>query len=178
MKYDVKDIAIIALTAALTVVIGYLFYVVGSFFPIPGYKFIIFAPFLGFMIFIPTRKIQKVGVISAVSIVFAALMTPVSVFMGIAIFMTGITTDLLTLLLLHNYNQMWKITASVGLYPMFSVLWSFLVSYYFTGNAMYQLVGGWISILLLCLVIYILGVVGAYLSNKVIFSRISKSIIS
>ncbi|MPW25656.1 hypothetical protein GC105_07620 [Alkalibaculum sp. M08DMB] len=175
MKYTVKDIVVIGLMAALTVVIGYVFYIVGSMFPIPGYKFIIFAPFLGFMIFIPTRKIQKIGVISAMSTVFAALMSPVSVFMGIAIFMTGITTDLFTLIILHNYRHTWKITASAGIYPMFAVLWAFLVSYYFTGNAMYKLIGGWISITLLCIVIYILGLLGAYLANKVVYKRIFKS---
>jgi len=172
MKYTVKDIVIIALVAALTVVIGYLFYVAGSVFPVPGFKFVVFAPFLGFMLFIPTRKIQKIGVITAISTVFAALMSSVSLFMGIAIFMTGITTDLLTLLFFRNYNQTWKITASVGFYPVFAVLWAFLVSYLFTGNAMYKLVGGWISITLLCIVIYILGLVGAYLANKVIYTRI------
>lgn len=48
-----KDIAMIGIVGALTVVIGYALYIMGSFFSILGHKFIIFTPFLGLILFIP-----------------------------------------------------------------------------------------------------------------------------
>ncbi|WP_170834802.1 hypothetical protein [Natronincola peptidivorans] len=168
-----KDMTMIGIVGALTVVIGYVFYFMGSFLPIPGHKFIILAPFLGFMLFIPVQKVQKIGVITTVSTVFAILMTPVTLFMGIAIFLTGITTDLITLLLFRDYKHSWKIMASVGLYPMISILLTFFVSYHFTGNAMYKLLGNWVHITILSSIIYILGIVGAYLSSKIIYNRVA-----
>ena len=65
--------------------------------------------------------------------------------------------------------------SSVSLYPVTAVLWAFMMSYYFTGNAIYTLVGGWLSIAMLCLIIYTLGAVGAYLSNKLVYTRIIKA---
>lgn len=172
MRYSVKDIAIMALTAAITVVIGYIFYGAGRLLPIPGNKFMVFAPLLSFMMFIPTCNIKKIGVITTISGILAFLMMPITVFMSIALIMSGITTDLFTLLLFQNYRSTWKIMASVGFYPVSCLLWAFIVSYYFTGNAIYNLTGGWLTIVILCVIIYILGVIGAYLSNKVIYTRI------
>ncbi len=172
MKYTAKDITLIALTGALTVVIGYAFYIVGSFLPVPGLKFVIFAPFLSFMMFIPVIKIQRIGVMTAVSIVFAALMAPVTLFMALAIFLTGLTAEITAFLLFRNYKTTWKMIGSVAFYPTYAVLWAFATARYFTGNALYSLTGGWTFVVVLCLFIYGLGLVGGYLSNRVIFKRL------
>lgn len=111
MKYCAKDIAVISLVAALTVVLGYVFYAIGRFFPIPGHKFMIFAPFLGFIMFIPASKTKKIGVMTVFSFVFAFIMTHISFVMALAIIMAGITADLITLILFHNYKKTWKIIA-------------------------------------------------------------------
>ncbi len=172
MKYTVKEITLIAIVAALTVVIGYVFYFVGSFFPVPGHKFVIFAPFLGFMVFIPVRKVGKMGVMTAASTVFAVLMAPVTIFMAMAIFLTGVSAELTAWILVRNYHKLWKMIVSVAFYPTYAVLWTFFVAYYFTGNALYRLTGGWVFLVVLCLLIYGLGALGAYLANKVIYKRL------
>lgn len=172
MKYTAKDITLIALTGALTVVIGYAFYIVGSFLPIPGHKFVIFAPFLSFMMFIPVCKIQKIGVMIAVSTVFAVLMAPVTFFMALAIFLTGLSAEITALLLFRNYKTTWKMIGSVALYPTYAILWAFATARYFTGNAIYRFVGGWPFVVFLCLLVYGLGLLGGYLSNKVVFKRL------
>lgn len=172
MKYTVKDITLIALTGALTVVIGYVFYIAGSFLPIPGHKFVIFAPFLSFMMFIPVRKIKRIGVVTAVSVVFAALMAPITFFMALAIFLTGLSTEITTIFLFRNYSMTWKMIVSVAFYPTYAVLWAFFTARYFTSNAIYSLVGGWIFVVSLCLLIFSLGLLGGYLSNRVIFKRL------
>ncbi len=175
MKYSAKDIAIIALTAVLTVVFGYVFYLAGSLIPIPGYKFVVFAPFLGFMMYIPVAKIRRIGVMSAASFVFALLMAPITFFMGIAILATGICTDLVSLLVFRKYTSTKRVIASVAFYPSFAVIWAFLISNYLTGNVLYRLAGGWFLISMLCVVIYPLGILGAYLSDKFIYKRITKT---
>ncbi|MDP3386237.1 MAG: hypothetical protein Q8S24_03295 [Eubacteriales bacterium] len=172
MKYTAKDITLIALTGALTVVIGYVFYIIGSFLPVPGHKFVIFAPFLSFMMFIPVRKIQRIGVMTAVSIVFAALMVPVTFFMALAIFLTGLSAELTAFLLFRDYKTTWKMIGAVAFYPTYAILWAFATARYFTGNAIYTLVGGWTFVIVLCLLIYGLGLLGGYLSNRVIFKRL------
>lgn len=173
MKYTAKDITLIALTGALTVIIGYVFYIIGSFLPIPGHKFVIFAPFLSFMMFIPVRKIGRLGVMTAVSVVFAALMAPVTFFMALAILLTGLSTEITAFLLFRNYNTIWKMIGAVAFYPTYAVLWAFVTAQYFTGNAIYRLVGGWSFIVVLCLLIYGLGLLGGFLSEKVIFKRLN-----
>ncbi len=174
MKYAVKDITIIALTSALTVVIGYAFYLAGSLFPLPGYKFVIFAPFLSFMLYIPVAKVCKLGTISAVSFIFAILMLPVTIFMSLAIFMSGICSDLLTLLFIRKYQTSLRIVISVAFYPLFSLLWAFFVANYFTGNAMYIITGGLFPVIVLCIIVYILGLLGGNLSRKFVYRRIFK----
>lgn len=175
MKYSAKDISIIALTAVLTVVFGYVFYLAGSLIPIPGYKFVVFAPFLGLMMYIPVARIRRIGVISAASFVFALLMAPVTFFMGIAILATGVCTDLVSFLIFRKYTSTKKIIASVAFFPSFAVLWAFLISNYLTGNVLYRLAGGWLVIGFLCIVLYPLGILGAYISDKFIYKRITKT---
>jgi energy-coupling factor transport system substrate-specific component len=64
---------------------------------------------------------------------------------------------------------------SVGIYPVAAVLCASAAAYYFTGNVIYRLTGGWLFIVVLSAVIYALGVAGAYASNKVVYQRIEKS---
>ncbi|HAE61927.1 MAG TPA: hypothetical protein DCG38_06305 [Eubacteriaceae bacterium] len=175
MKYTVKDITLIGVVAALTVVVGYVFYIAGSFFPIPGLKFVVFAPFLGFMMFIPVRKVQKIGVVSAVNLVFGVLMAPVSIVMSIAIVSAGLIAELISWIIFRDYRTLRKMILSVGIYPVAAVLCASAAAYYFTGNVIYRLTGGWLFIVVLSAVIYALGVAGAYASNKVVYQRIEKS---
>jgi energy-coupling factor transport system substrate-specific component len=176
MKYTVKDITLIGVVAALTVVVGYVFYIAGSFFPVPGLKFVVFAPFLGFMMFIPVRKVQKIGVMSAVNLVFGALMAPVSIVMSIAIVSAGVSAELIAFIIFRNYGTLRKMLLAVGIYPVMAVLCASAAAYYFTGNAIYRLTGGWVFILILSAVIYMLGVAGAWMSNKVVYQRIGEKI--
>ncbi|MBF7095508.1 MptD family putative ECF transporter S component [Alkalibacter mobilis] len=174
MKYSVKDITLIGLVAALTVVVGYVFYLAGSLFPVPGYKFVVFAPFLSFMMYIPVRKIRKMGVMTIVNLVFGLLMSMVSLIMSIAIISAGITAELVAWLIFRNYETEKKSILAVAIYPVSAVLCASAASNYFTGNAIYRLSGGWKFLIGLSVLIYLLGVFGAYMSNKVVYKRIEE----
>ncbi|HCX65884.1 MAG TPA: hypothetical protein DHN33_11830 [Eubacteriaceae bacterium] len=175
MKYSVKEITSIGLVAALIAVIGFVFYFIGSLFPVPGYKFVVFAPFLSFMLFIPVYKIKKTGVIAAISSVFALIMASITIFMSIAIFLTGICTEVLAFVLFRRYDTPLRTMLAVSIYPVFAVLWAFFVADYFTGNALYQLSGGGLFLVVLCGVIYAFGFVGANISYKVVYKRLEKA---
>lgn len=172
MRYSTKEIAIIAITSALTVVIGFLFYLMGSVLPIPGNKFLIFAPFLGFMFYVPVDKIGRVGTMSVVSAIFAFIMGFVNIFMSVAILFAGFTSDILTLILFRNYDSEFKKLASVGLYAPFAFLWAFVMSYYFTGNRMFLLIGDKRVLIPIVLITYGLGVTGAFISKDLLKKRI------
>ncbi|WP_053955872.1 hypothetical protein [Inediibacterium massiliense] len=172
MKFSVKEITLIGITAAMMVAIGYVLYVAGSFLPIPGSKFIMFSPFLGFILTMPIYKIKKIGVLSAISFVFGMIMSGISIFMGLAILASGIFSDLLSKILFKNYNSTNKIMLSVGLYPMCSLINSFLVGVYITGNKAFALDGGYEMLLIISLIIYGLGVFGSYVALKLLPSRV------
>ncbi|WP_129595950.1 hypothetical protein [Anaerophilus nitritogenes] len=174
MKFKVNEITIIGITAALMVAIGYILYVTGSFLPIPGSKFLMFSPFLGFILTMPIYKIRRMGVLSAISFVFGIIMSSISIFMGLSILASGIFTDLLSKILFKNYNSNQKIILSIGFYPMFSLINSFLVGLYITGNKAFALDGGYDMLGIVSCIIYALGVLGSYAALKVLPSRIMK----
>ena len=172
MKLSIKDITFISILASITVVIGFVFYFLGGFLPVPGSKFIIFAPFLGCIMYFPVRKKQKIGVISTLCIIFAFLMLFFNLFMSLAIVLAGICTDLYSLIVFHNYQQDWKMIASAGFYPAASFFWAFIMTYYFTGAVLFETGKIWIIMIILFILIYCLGITGAYISKKIIYPKI------
>jgi energy-coupling factor transport system substrate-specific component len=175
LKFSTKEIAVISITAALTVVIGFLFYSLGSVLPIPGNKFLIFAPFLGFMIYIPIDQTRRVGTMSVVSAIFAFIMGFINIFMAIAILLSGLTSDLLTIILFRNYKSEAKKVASAGLFASTSFIWAFIMSYYFTGNRVFLLIGDKRVLIPIVIVTYGLGVIGAFISKDLIKKRIKNN---
>ncbi len=172
MTFTTKETALIALVAALNVVIGSVFYLAGNLLPVPGNKFLLFGPFLGFMMYVLLRTVPKRGTIFAASTVFSVLMLPFHFFMGMAIVGTGITTELGNLLLFRRFDSDRKIRWGAALYPAMAFVWAFFVSVYLTGNLVFLLVGNWWVFSLLVLSIYLLGGLGAWLASRFVYERI------
>lgn len=175
MKFETKEITLIGLVAALTVAVGSVFYFVGHLFPVPGYKFVVFAPFLGFMIYIPMRKIGKIGVVTAINLIFGLIMSTISFVMTVAIISAGILAELVAWILFRKYDTPRKTMLAAGLYPVAAVLCASYASFALAGNLMYQLVGGGTFILLLSVIVYIMGVLGAYFGDRFVYQRIFPS---
>ena len=172
MKYSLKEVILIALTAVLMVTVGYVSFIIAAVLPIPGSKFLMHSALLSFMFTFPLIHIRKIGTLSLISFVFAFIMSFISIFMGIAIFSAGLLTDGITLLLFKNYNSNKKILFSTAFYPAFSLLTSFFVTHYITGNKLYLMIDGNISLIILSIILYALGLIGSYGAIKVIPSRI------
>lgn len=172
MTYSVRDIATISITVSLTFVLGYVFYLMGNVLPIPGNKFLIFAPFLGFMIYIPIDRVGRVGVITAVSVVFGFIMGLINIGMAIAILLAGVTSDILTRVSVRSYTSPRRKIISAGFFSATSFLWAFIVSYYFTGNRAFLLIANKWLLIPLVVIIYLLGVVGALMSKNMLEKRV------
>ncbi len=172
MKYNIKEMIFIALTAALMVAVGYVVFIVANFFPLPGSKLVIMTPFLSFMLTIPIIFIRKIGTVSIISFIFAFIMSFISLFMGLAIFVSGLLTDLLSLIILRNYNSHSKIILSAAFFPVFSMITSFIVTNYITGNKAIFLIGNINTLIIITIIIFSLGILGSYTALKVLPKKV------
>jgi energy-coupling factor transport system substrate-specific component len=172
LKYRAKELLIMALTASLMFVVGYFLFVIGSFLGIASSKFLMFAPFFSFMLTIIVNHLRKLWTVSLISFVLAFIMSFISIFMGAAILVSGIFTDILALLLFRGYNSDKKILFSIPFYSLFSFLTSFVIVNYITGNKVYILATNPTILTVTSIVIYILGFIGSNVAMKVIVPRI------
>ena len=172
MRFDVREIASIALVAALTIVVGFVFYTAGNLLPVPGNKFLMFGPFLGFMIAMALWKVPRHGTVLAVNGVFALIMVNISAFMGLAIALAGIFWELLSLILFRDLKKKRIRMGAAALYPALSFFFAFLVSHYMTGNVLFLMVGGPLTLGILMVVIFLLGLAGAFLGERFIVPRL------
>ena len=168
MKYTTKEIIMMALTVTLVIVLGYVLYIIGSTLPIPGARFILFSPFLSFMLTILVVYIRKVGVITTFSFVFAVIMSFISIFMGAAIIASGLLTDFVNLLAFRGYNTNKKILFSVPFYSVFALLTSVYVAVYVTGNKLFMLTWGTLLSIILLGIIYVLGIIGTHFALRIL----------
>ncbi|KXZ40489.1 energy-coupling factor transport system substrate-specific component [Alkalithermobacter thermoalcaliphilus JW-YL-7 = DSM 7308] len=164
-----KDITFIGISVSLIITLGYVFYTVGSIFLLPGSKYIFMAPFLGFMFCIVALKVRKRGTIFLVSTIFGFIMMLINIFMSFAIILSGILTDLIGLIFFRQYEK--KVVYISAIYPLFSLIVSFFVSNYLTGNKLHLMIYNKYSFILAGIITYILGLVGSYLGYKLL-SRI------
>ncbi|WP_408955453.1 hypothetical protein [Natroniella sp. ANB-PHB2] len=174
MDYTTKELVIISITVALMVVVGFIFYAVSNLLLFPGYRFIILGSFLGFMITIPILKIRKIGVITITSIVFAMIMSLISIFMGLAIIMTALATELTAFLLFKNYAKEYKIIFSAAFYPFYGALTFIYISSLLIGKNIYDLIGNLTLFLSSLIIVYGLGLLGSYISLNIIGQRLNK----
>ncbi|MCK8816402.1 hypothetical protein MWH28_03355 [Natroniella sulfidigena] len=172
MDYSTKELVIISITVALMVVVGFIFYALANFLLFPGYRFIILGAFLGFMITIPILKIRKVGVITVTSIVFAMIMSLISIFMGLAIVMTALATELTAFLLFRDYTTKHKIIFSAAFYPFYGAIIFVFISSLLIGKNIYDLIGSPTLFLISLVIVYGLGLLGSSASLNTIGKRL------
>lgn len=153
-----RKITTLAIFAALMVVGGYFFYSISNIIPIPGSKFIVMGPYLTFVMIMPLIRYPKFGTLSLINMVFGGLMLIISPWMTLAIFVSGVLADIIMLI---PIKQKVKQIVAMGIYNGVSLLTSFYVTNYITGNALYQILN--INILIIALIIaFISGALGGY----------------
>ncbi|OPJ54955.1 hypothetical protein [Alkalithermobacter paradoxus] len=168
-----REITLIGISVSLMIIIGYVFYTMASIIIIPGSRYVLMAPLLGFMFCIPLFNIRKIGTISLVSLVFGLIMMFINIFMSVAIISSGILTDTVSYILFRNYNNNKSIICTSAFYPLFSLVTSFWVSNYITGNKAYLMINKLYILISVSIITYILGLIGSYFGYKVMV-RINK----
>lgn len=171
MKFKTSDITYMSFSIILLLSGGYLLYYMSLLFPVPGSKFLIMSPYLSLVLFFPIKKIKKVGVMSLISIIFGLILSIFTLFMGIAIILTGILADLTTLVFIRNYKTNKKIIISTAFYPLYAYTTSIYITNFITGNLLYNIVKIDIFIFI-GLIIFLLGIIGSFIGNN-IYKRIT-----
>lgn len=89
-----KEIVNIAIGIAALIGGGMGIYAISGAFPIPGAKFMLMAPYLSIVLYVIQVKVQTKFVVLKLGLVFALIMTFINLFMGLAIIMTTLLTQL------------------------------------------------------------------------------------
>ncbi len=121
MKISTRQLTYDALTLALLIVGGFILYYISSVVPVPGAKFLLMAPYLTIVLYYPVKRSPTPGTISLINLGFAALLSLMSFFMGIAIVLSGVLTDLTVLVLFRKYDTEWKRRVGISFYPAYAM---------------------------------------------------------
>jgi len=159
----IKKTTTFAIFAALMVVGGFVLYSVSKLMPIPGSKFIVMGPYLTFVMIMPLIRYPRFGTLSLINIVFGCLMFILNPWMTLSIIVAGVLADCAMLLPIRIKAKM---LLAMGIYNGASLLTSFYVTNYITGNALYKILN--FKVLLVALIITIIaGALGGYAGIKV-----------
>ena len=170
MAFNTKDITFMSLTVVLLIAGGYLLYYMSLFFPVPGSKFMIMGAYLSLVVYFPMKKVNKLGTIALVSIIFGGILSIFTLFMGIAIILTGLLTDLTTIIIGRGYKNETVILLSAASYAFYSFMTSIYVTNVVSGNMLYDVVSIKVFVLV-GLIVFILGFIGAKV-GQMIYKRI------
>lgn len=89
-----REIVNIAIGIAALIGGGMGIYAMSAAFPIPGAKFMLMAPYLSIVLYIIQSRVRSNFVVLKLATVFALIMSFINIFMGLAIVLTGIFTQL------------------------------------------------------------------------------------
>ncbi|TCT15443.1 energy-coupling factor transport system substrate-specific component [Natranaerovirga pectinivora] len=155
-----------AITVSILFVGGFVLYSLSSALAIPGNRFVLLAPFLSFVFYFPLAKIRKFGLLTKINVVFALVLSYISIFMGLAIISSGLLTDLTGFVLFKKLNKEYTIVITSSIYPVYATLTSFYVTTYLTaGSNMFGYISYKVLIILL-FIIYFLGLLGSLAAYK------------
>ena len=157
-----RRITTFAIFTALMVVGGYIFYLISSAIPIPGSKFVFMGPYLTCVMSSLLIRYPRFGTLSLINMVFGGIMFILSPWMTLAIIVSGVVADFIMIL------PIWmkaKQLLSMGVYNGMSVLTSFYVGTYITGNVIYKILD--LKVLIIAVVLAVItGIFGGYMGLK------------
>lgn len=174
MKLSTRQLTYDALTLTLLIVGGVVLYYLSKVLPLPGAKFLLMAPYLTIVLYYPVKRSPKPGTITVINLGFAALLSLVSLFMGIAIVLSGILTDLTVILLFKSYDTEFKRRIGISFYPAYAMLTSLFITDFITGKHLYGNFGLW-PVIIMTVATFVLGYGGAILGS-VIERRVYKGV--
>ena len=170
-KWKTKDITQIAMTVSAMLVGGFMIYLFSSRFPLPGFKYAAMSPYLSFIVAMILINFSLKGSILIVNAVFAMVMSLVSLYMAMAIFMTGVLTEITQRILPKEWRYKNQVVSAM--YSVYTVGTALIVSKLFIAKEIFEKIT-WPYIFILMVLAFGLGLLGAY-AGAFLGKRIYKS---
>lgn len=165
MKLNLRETIFISLLVSILLGGGYVLYIISTYFPLPGMKYVILAPYLSLIICALRVLIKHKWAVLRFNIVFAMIMSLISIYMSMAIIVTTILTEI-TSILFGKVSFDFKNIVSSALYSFYSVLISLITVKYILFSASAVNISSTL-ILSLSLFGFILGIFGAKIGEQV-----------
>lgn len=168
-KSNVYEIVQIAIGVGTIIVGGYGILVFSSPFAIPGMKYIMMAPYLSLVMTVLRSRLSGKYVLLKANAVFAMIMSFINLYMGIAIFLSGVLTQILQLVLWKRNK--WTTVLVCSGYSSFVLLTALPISKYLIGGVAFERISDkWI--LISAGIAFVIGCIGS-LTGVFISKRIS-----
>ena len=158
-----QRITTIALLVTVTLIVGTGIYQVSSILALPGFKYALMAPMYGAIMIVLVHKIPRKGSVLLFNTVFAAVMFIVNPWMGVAIIMCGLLTEVVILPIKEIRVKKYAVAI---IYPMTVTFSALLVAKLFVGGVFTLVTPLWL--LVMTLASGILGVPGLYVGSLII----------
>lgn len=126
----------IALSVAALIAGGGCIFFFSRWIPFPGMKYLLMSPYLSLVMTIVMRRIPASNLLLKINTVFGLIMSLVTLYMGLAIFMTGLLSQLVYNLLPGHSVK--KIRFSAASYSAFTVLTALLISKFMIGGPIFE----------------------------------------
>lgn len=167
-----KELTYIALSLASLIVGGSVVYQVSMVLPIPGIKYVFLAPFMSMVIYILLSILNQKLVLLKMGMVFGLIMSMMNLYMGLAILMTAVSSQVVLTL----YSGQQRPFLGGVAFAFFTGTSALFISKYMIGGVFGSLSLIWI--LLVGLMCMVFGIAGSILGNnlmKYLFTAISRT---
>ena len=157
-----KEITTIGVGIAAMIAGGAVIYQISMVMPIPGFKYMIMAPYLSMIIYILLVKIGTKSALLHIGLVFGLIMIVMNVYMSLSIVLTTVLTDLS---IRTTRDPQKRAVIGSALFSSYTGVVALLVSKYLIGGVFMQISIIWILCIgIMCLA---LGIVGTVLARKI-----------
>lgn len=164
MKRNTEELTFMALMVSALLVGGYVLYILSKTIPLPGSKFVIMAPYLSLVMYLSINHLKKTWTMTIISIVFGMVISIFSLFMGIAIIVAGILSDLTGLILPNKLVPQLSLKIVASSYSFWSFAVSLFITDFITGNVLYGAFGP-LSFIAMGVLVFSLGYLGTLIGS-------------
>lgn len=157
-----RELTYLGMSIASLIGGGLAIYLVASFLPIPGVKYIMLSPLLSLVIYIVLSHIKGKIIMLKFGFAFGAIMSMMNLYMGLAILTTTIMTQL-SILFYRGYK--YKAMLAGILFAFYTGVSSLLISKYMIGGIFSEI--ALLAIILVGLACSIFGFIGSFIGKRV-----------
>lgn len=165
MKLNLRESIFISLLVSILIGGGYVLYILSTYFPLPGMKYVILAPYLSLIICALRILVKNRWAVIKFNTVFAMIMSLITIYMSMAIIITTILTEL-TALLVGRLSSDFKNIITSALYSFYSVFVSLITIKYILITSEAINISS-TMIISFCLIAFIFGLFGAMIGEQV-----------